>query len=148
MGLALAIKDALRAGALSLPHSQPHVSFWDLTLSDTRWQEVKTSAYDARQQPPQHAAKAGLTQQCHEARTLAKQRCACDDCAAIEEGKRTVTRDDNIAVPPAVTTVQKVIQARLPVIRSEPLLLAGAHRTGFRRHCTPVPGHQARPPHV
>ena len=31
-------------------------------------------------------------------------------------------------------------------VQEEPL--AVAHRTGFRRHCTPVPGHQARPPHV
>ena len=42
MGLALAIKDALRSGDLYLPQSKQHVSFWDLTLSDTRWQEVRT----------------------------------------------------------------------------------------------------------
>ena len=51
MGLALALKDAVRSGALYLPQSKHHVSCWDLTLSDTRWPEVQTSAYDNLQQP-------------------------------------------------------------------------------------------------
>jgi hypothetical protein len=147
MGLALAIKDALRSGDLYLPQSKHHVSCWDLTLSDTRWQEVQTSAYDALQQPPRPEAKAVLTQQFHEARHLAKQRFACDDFATIEDGKLKLKRDDTIAVPPAVTTVQKVINARWPLVRLEQLLMEVEHLTGFSRHCTPVHGHQARPPH-
>src|ERR1700756_1506062 len=123
MGLALAIKDTLRSGDLSLPQSKHHVSFWDLTLSDTRWQEVQTSACDDLQQPPQHEAKAVLTQQFHEVSALAKQRFACDDFAAIEDGKLKLKRDDKIAVPPAVTTLQKVINARLPLVRIEQLLM-------------------------
>jgi hypothetical protein len=60
MGLALAIKDALRSGDLYVPQSKQHVSFWDLTLSDTRWQEVKTSACDALEQPQKAEAKGVL----------------------------------------------------------------------------------------
>jgi hypothetical protein len=113
-----------------------------LTLSDTRWQEVQTSAYDDLQQPPQPAAKAVLTQQFHEASNLAKQRFAGDDFAAIEDGKLKLKRDDKIAVPPAVTTLQKVINARLPLVRIEQLLMEVDHLTGFSRHFTPVQGHQ------
>jgi len=36
--LALAIKDALRSGDLYLPKSKQHVSFWELTFSEPRWQ--------------------------------------------------------------------------------------------------------------
>ena len=54
---------------------------------------------------------------------------------------------DKIAVPPAVTTLQKVINARLPLVRIEQLLMEVAHLTGFSRHFTPVQGHQARPLH-
>ncbi len=43
MGLALAIKDALRSGDLYLPQSKQHVSFWDLLLSQTRSQDLRTS---------------------------------------------------------------------------------------------------------
>jgi len=56
-------------------------------------------------------------------------------------------RYDKIVVPPAVTTLQKVINARLPLIRIEQLLMEVDHLTGFSRHFTPVQGHQSRPPH-
>jgi TnpA family transposase len=147
MGLALAIKDALRSGDLYLPQSKHHVSFWDLTLSETRWQEVRLSSFDDLQQPQQHEVKAVLTQQFHEASDLAKQRFACDDFATIQDGKLKLKRDDKVALPPSVTTLQKVINARLPLIRIEQLLLEVDHLTRFSRHFTPLQGHQARPPH-
>jgi TnpA family transposase len=147
MGLALAIKDALRSGDLYLPQSKQHVSFWDLTLSETRWQEVRTSAFDDLQQPHKHEVKAVLTQQFHEASDLAKQRFAFDDFAEIQDGKLKLKRYDKIALPPAVTTLQKVIESRLPSIRIEQLLMEVDHLTGFSRHFTPVQGHQSRPPH-
>ena len=148
MGLALAIKDALRSGDLYLPQSRHHVSFWDLTLSDTRWQEVRLSSFDTLQQPQQHEAKAVLTQQFHEASDLAKQRLAFDDFAAIQDGKLKLKRDDKVALPPSVTTLQQVINARLPLIRIEQLLMEVDHLTGFSRHFTPLQGHSSRPPHV
>jgi TnpA family transposase len=147
MGLALAIKDALRSGDLYLPQSKQHVSFWDLTLSEPRWQEVRTSAFDALQQPQKHEAKAVLTQQFHEASDLAKQRFDFDDFAEIEAGKLKLKRYDKIALPPSVTTLQKVINSRLPLIRIEQLLMEVDHLTGFSRHFTPLQGHQSRPPH-
>ena len=36
---------------------------------------------------------------------------------AIQDGKLKLQRDDKVAVPPAVTTLPKVINARLPLIR-------------------------------
>jgi hypothetical protein len=147
MGLALAIKDALRSGDLYLPQSTQHVSFWDLMLSETRWQEVKTSAFDNLKQPQKHEAKAVLTQQFHEANELAKQRFAFDDFAEIQDGQLTLKRDDKVVLPPSVTTLQKGINARLPLIRIEQLLMEVDQLTGFSRHFTPVQGHQSRPPH-
>ena len=147
MGLALAIKDAMRSGDLYLPQSKQHVSFWDLTLSEPRWQEVKTSSCDDLQQPQKHEAKAVLTHQFHEASDLAKQRFEFDDFAEIQDGKLKLKRYDKIALPPSVTTLQKVIDARLPAIRIEQLLMEVDHLTGFSRHFTPLQGHQSRPPH-
>ena len=147
MGLALAIKDALRSGDLYVPQSKQHVSFWDLTLSDTRWQEVKTSACDDLQQPQKAEAKGVLAQQFHEASDLAKTRFAFDDFAEIVDGKLKLKRYDKIVLPPSVTALQKVINSRLPLIRIEQLLMEVDHPTGFSRHFTPVQGHQSRPPH-
>jgi hypothetical protein len=56
-------------------------------------------------------------------------------------------RYDKVALPAAVTTLQKVIEARLPMIRIEQLLMEVDHLTHFSRHFTPVQGHAARPPH-
>jgi hypothetical protein len=91
-GLALAIKDALRSGDLYLPQSKHHVSFWDLTLSEPRWQEVRPSSCETLHQPPPQKAKAVLTDQFHEATTQAQERFACDDFAEIQDGKLKLKR--------------------------------------------------------
>ena len=147
MGLALAIKDALRSGDLYLPQSKQHVSFWDLTLSETRWQEMKTSAFSELQQPQKHEAKAVLTQQFHEASDLAEKRFEFDDFAEIQDGKLKLKRYDKIALLPSVTTLQKVIDSRMPSIRIEQLLMEVDQLTDFSRHFTPVQGHQPKPLH-
>ena len=144
--MALALKDALRSGDLYLPQSKQHVSFWDLTLNDLHWQEARTTACATLHQPPPHEAKAVLTQQFHEATALAQQRFAGDTFAEIQEGKLKLKRDDTMAPPAAVPALQKVIEARLPLIRIEQLLMDVDHLTHFSRHFTPVQGHAARPP--
>lgn len=145
-GLAWASTDAWRSGDLYRPQSKHPVACWDLTLRDARWQEVRLSSDNARQQPQQPEVNAVLAQQCHEASALAKPRFAFDDCAAIPAGQLTLKRDDTVAWPPPVLTWQQVIKARLPWIRIAPLSLEVDHLTGFRRHCTPSHGDQARPP--
>ncbi|MFQ5853690.1 MAG: Tn3 family transposase, partial [Candidatus Binatia bacterium] len=147
MGLALAIKDALRSGDLYLPQSKQHVSFWDLTLSETRWQEVRTSSFTQLQQPQKHEAKTVLTKQFYEAVTLAKERFKRDNFAQIHDGKLKLKRDDKMALPASVITLQKVIDTRLLSIRIEQLLMEVDQRTSFSRHFTPVQGHLAKPPH-
>jgi hypothetical protein len=74
---------------------------------------------NAWEQPQKHEVKAVLTQQFHEASDLAKQRFAFDDFAEIHDGTLKLKRDDKIALPPSVTTLQKVIDSRLPSIRIE-----------------------------
>jgi TnpA family transposase len=147
MGLALAIKDALRSGDLYLPQSKQHVSFWDLTLSETRWQQARASSFAELQQPHKHEAKAVLTQQFHEANDLARKRFAFDDFAEIQNGKLKLKRYDRVALPPSVAALQKVIEARLPSIQIEQLLMEVDRLTGFSRHFIPVQGHHSRPTH-
>src|SRR5262249_56381601 len=93
MGLALAMKDTLRSGDLYLPQSKHHVSFWNLTLSETRWQEVRDTSYTILQQPQPREARVILTQQFQEAATLAQARFGHDDFATIEEGRLKLKRE-------------------------------------------------------
>ena len=147
MGLALAIKDALRSGDLYLPQSKQHVSFWNLMLSETRWQQMRTSSFEELQQPPKHEVKALLPQQFQDAVAQAKGKFPFDDFAEIQDGKLKLKRYDKIDLPAAVTTLQKVINVRLPSIRIEQLLMEVDQLTHFSRHFTPIPGHQSKPSH-
>jgi hypothetical protein len=72
MGLALAIKDALRSGDLYLPQSKQHVSFWNLMLNDLNWQALEESAYGELQIPRKQDAKETIIQDFQEDVTVAK----------------------------------------------------------------------------
>lgn len=145
MGLALAIKDALRSGDLYLPQSKQHVSFWDFMLSDAHWQEIKEASYTKLQQPQQQEAKAKLTKQFHEGIIVAKKQFPGDNFAEIQNYRLKLKRDDKAPIPDAVTKLQRVIDASMPSIRIEQLLMEVDQLTQFSQHFTPIQGHQARP---
>lgn len=145
MGLALAIKDALRSGDLYLPQSKQHISFWGFLLSDPRWQAIKDASFAELQQPQPHEVKANLAAQFHEVVTAAKQQFGLDPFAEIQQDQLKLKREEKMAVPDAVTRLQKVIEASLPTIRIEQLLLEVDQLTQFSQHFTPLQGHQARP---
>lgn len=145
MGLAFAIKDALRSGDLYLPQSKQHVSFWDLTLDSVHWQELKVTAFDELGLPQKNEAKSFILHQFQEAITNAQEKFPSDHFAQIKEGQLILKRYDKITLPTTVTTLQKVIDSRMPIIRIEQLLMEVDQLTGFSRHFTPVQGHQSRP---
>src|SRR3954452_542712 len=45
ISLAIAVRDALRAGSLFLVQSREHVSFWNLVYDDRKWQQTREQAY-------------------------------------------------------------------------------------------------------
>ena len=45
LALAAGVRDALRAGALYLPTSRRHVSFWKLVYDDAQWAQAQPHAY-------------------------------------------------------------------------------------------------------
>lgn len=145
MGLALAIKDALRSGDLYLPQSKQHVSFWDFMLGEAQWQQVKDTSYTELQQPQQSEAKAKLTEQFHQGVIAAKKQFPHDKFAQIENYSLKLNRDDKAPLPDAVTKLQRVIDTSMPPIRIEQLLMEVDQLTGFSRHFVPIQGHHARP---
>lgn len=146
-GLALALKDALRAGNIFIPQSKQHISFWNFMLNDAVWQESRERAYSEFNQPQPQEAKTILTQQFYAEVNMATKRFQTDDFARIEHGKLKLKRDDKLILPPSVTRLQKVIDSSLPTIRIEQLLLEVDQLTQFTRHFTPLQGHAARPQH-
>jgi len=133
MGLALAMRDALRSGDLYLPQSKQHVSFWDLTLNDASWDETLPTVYIELQQPLPHEVRNHLLKQFNESASKAKQRFGLDNFAEIHNGKLKLRRDDKLEAPDKVNYLQKVINAHMPTIRIEQLLMEVDHLLlGFR----------------
>lgn len=144
-GLAIAIKNALRAGNLYLAQSKQHVSFWELILSQTNWNEVKEDAYEELQQPSEEEAKSELIEQFNENVKTAIKKFDDDDFATIIDGKLRLKRDDKLAEDPKVKQLQKVIDASMPFIRIEELLMQVDKMTGFTKHFKPIVGHASKP---
>lgn len=147
LALALAVKDALRSGDLYLPQSKHHVSFWELMLSESRWQQSRSSSFEVLQQPQKHEVRAVLAQQFQQAIAQTQETFPTDDFAEIHDGKLKLKRYDKVTVSPSVAILQKVIEARLPSIRIEQLLMEVDQLTHFSRHFTPLQAHQAKPLH-
>lgn len=129
MGLALAMKDALRSGDLYLPQSKQHVSFWDLTLNVPNWDETKHTVYTELQQPLPHEVRSAISTQFHEAVSAAQKRFGLDNFAEIHNGRLKLKRDDKLDIP------DKVNQ----------LLMEVDQMTHYSRHFVPIPHHQSRP---
>jgi TnpA family transposase len=145
MGLALAIKDAFRSGDLYLPQSKQHVSFWNLMLSDTAWQALESSAPTELQLPERENVKETLTQHFEEVVNTAKEDFDTDGFAQIQDTKLKLKRDDKLPRPDKLTKLQKAIDANMPIIRIEQLLMEVDQLTGFTKHFTPIQRHHAQP---
>ena len=145
MGLALAMKDALRSGDLYLPQSKQHVSFWDLTLNEPNWDETKHTVYTELQQPLPHEVRSAISSQFHEAVSAAQKRFGLDNFAEIHNGRLKLKRVDKLDVPDKVNQLQKVIDAHMPSIRIEQLLMEVDQMTHYSRHFVPIQHHQSRP---
>lgn len=145
LGVAMAMKEAFRSGDLFLPKSKQHVSFWDLMLDQPRWQDTREASYADLQQPFQDTVKSTLILQFHQSVGEAEKRFGLDTFAEIKEGNLKLKRYDKAEMPEAVTKLQKVIDASMPSIRIEQLLMEVDQQTNFSRHFIPVQQHHSRP---
>lgn len=143
--LALAIKQALRAGNLYLAQSKQHISFWELILSQTNWKEVKDDAYVELNQPQKEHVKHELVSQFSQSLSKAIDNFEGDDFATIVGGKLKLKRDDKLAKDPKVKQLQKLIDQSLPFIRIEELLIEVDQMTSFSQQFRPLAGHKAKP---
>ncbi|KER05248.1 Tn3 family transposase [Photorhabdus temperata subsp. temperata] len=64
-----------------------------------------------------------------------------------EGGSLWLKRDDKAEIPEAVARLQKVIDASMPSIRIEQLLMEVDQQTHFSRHFIPDQQHNSRPKH-
>jgi len=145
IGVALAMKDALRAGDLYVPQSKRHVSFWDLMLSEQRWQDTRSTAFENLNLPSQESVQSALKSEFHRSIKIARNRFELDPFASIQNGALKLKKYDKADIPAAVGQLQNVIDSSMPSIRIEQLLMAVDQETNFSRHFLPIQQHHARP---
>jgi hypothetical protein len=145
LGLAIAIKDALRSGDLYLPKSKNHVSFWELIINENNWRGTRETAYQELHQPKPDAIKPLLIANFNQIVDTTTKQFASDNFAEIKNGKLKLKRYDKLDIPDKVKQPQKVIDSRMPIIRIEELLIEVDQQTNFSRHFIPVQNHNARP---
>jgi len=145
IGLALAIRDALRAGSLFLSESREHVSCWNLIYDDRRWQECWGEAYRRLDLPatPQpflatlttaldHAARAAVAGLPH------------NPFATIRDGKLRLKKPDALPISPQLQALRETVKASLSRVRIEDLLEQVDDWCGFTRAFLPLSGYEPR----
>lgn len=145
LGIAIAIKDALRSGDLYIPQSKYHISFWDLMIDPDNWNQEKDTIYETLQQPSKDHVKSQLAFQFHHDISKYSTSFLEDDFAEIQDGKLKPRKEKAVDIPNEVKDLQRIIDSNLPSIRIEELLLEVDKELNFSRHFTPIQEHNSRP---
>ncbi len=142
-GLALALRDAFRSGDLFIPESKQHVAFWDLLLSDDRWEDSKADSFADLEQPQPTEVRPRLVDEFQDGNRRAGSRYGQDRFARVDQGRLKLRRDDK--KKPPESRLQKMINASLPLVRVEQLLMDVDRSTRFTQSFLPVQQHRSRP---
>ncbi|MDF3015770.1 MAG: hypothetical protein K0R44_995 [Thermomicrobiales bacterium] len=145
ISLALAVRDALRAGNLFLAESRDHVSFWNLIYDDRRWQESRVEAYRHLDLPtdPQVFLDRIATALDQAARGAAAG-LPRNGFAAVQDDRLKLKRPDALTIPRAVRQLRETLKASLPRVRIEDLLQDVDDWCGFTSAFQPLGGYKPR----
>jgi TnpA family transposase len=146
LGLAVAVRDGLRAGDVYLPESRRHVSFTHLVYDPTRWTHERDLAYTELHLPQAPDDFIARLQREFDIVAQHTDRGLPGNAFATIRGNRLhLKRRDVLEVPPRLKHLRQTIEGALPRVRIEDVLTqvdAWCHFThAFRR-----PGEQ--PPRV
>lgn len=146
LGVAMAMKEALKSRDLYIPQSVKHVSFWDLIYKNSEWLKRKIKAYEELRlkQDPNEAMDL-LCSKLHKTANTAKRKFGLDGFAYIQNHELRLHKDDKIEESLEVKRLEKALESSLPKIRIEQLLLEVDQMTGFSRHFIPIHGQQSLP---
>lgn len=123
LGLAVAVRDGLRAGDVYLPESRRHVSFSNLIYDPSRWQQERDLAYtelDLPQQPDDFVTR--LQHAFDEAAQRAERGLPGNDFVTIRHNRLRLKRREALELPPRLQQLRRTIEGALPLVRIEDLL--------------------------
>lgn len=145
IGLAFALRDALRSGDLYLPASRHHVSFWNLVYDQARWSREREQAYRELHLPIQadHALER-LQKEFGQVAESVDRGLPDNPFATIRDGKLKLSRRDALEIPDRVRQLRRTIETHLPRVRIEDLLLEVDSWCHFTREFRPLGGYTSR----
>jgi len=139
IGLALAVRDALRSGALYLPRSRHHVSFSHLIYSDDRWERERKGAYEQLALFSEgDQVVAHLTKEFEDVARTTAAGMSANQFASISEGRLKLHRRDALELSDRVLKLRRLIETSLPPVRIEALLREVDSWCGFSREFRPL----------
>lgn len=145
LALAFALRTALRSGDLYLPHSRHHVSFWNLTQSPMKWANSRDDAYLEMKLPVEPSlALTRLRGELDDALGTFRNGINENPFATIDDGQLLLSKRDALEIPDSVQDLRSAIEAHLPRIRIEDLLLEVDRRTNFTDALMPPDGQLQR----
>ena len=145
ISLALAVRDALRAGGLFLSQSRDHVSFWSLVHDDRSWQANAAQAYKVLSLPADpRVFLAELTATFDAVARAAADGLARNSFAAVRNGRLKLKRTDALPISRELAQLRLTFQASYPRVRIEDLLQDVDEWCGFSQAFQPLAGYQPR----
>jgi TnpA family transposase len=145
LALAVAMRDALRAGGLYLPESRHHVSFPNLIYSQQRWTEDRTAAYaQLNLFQEEDAVIAGLRREFEEVARVASRSMNKNSFASIVDGRLKLHVRDALPISVEVKTLRALVEASLRRVRIEDLLREVDRETQFTQAFRPLGGYEPR----
>ncbi len=146
LGVAIAMRDALKSGDLYIAQSKNHVSFWDLVYDLPKWSKQREQLYEELgQNINANDSIKILCDSFHKNTNKAENQFGLDGFANIKNGKLILHRDDKIEEGEDVKYLQQVINDNIPKIRIEQLLFEVDQKLGFSRLFTPIHKQKSTP---
>jgi hypothetical protein len=139
LGLALAVRDAVRGRTLYLSGSRHHVSFWKMVYSDEQWKQERSQIYGPRS--PKADCDLFLARMQRELDQQADQTAAGlpdNAYARISKDRLKLSRDPADPEPESVKQLRRIIESHLRQIRIERLLLEVNEGCGFAQQLRPL----------
>jgi TnpA family transposase len=148
LGLAVAVRDGLRAGDVYLPESRRHVSFANLVYDPTRWQHERADAYTELQLPqaPDDFC-ARLQREFDAVAHQAAHGLPRNEFVTVRGDRLHLKRRDALEVPPRLKHLRRTIEGTLPRVRIEDVLMQVDAWCDFTRAFRPPAERVPRIPH-
>lgn len=139
LALAFEVDAALRRGDLYLPRSREHVPFWNLVHSPERWAEQRDRSYLEMKLPPEpNEAVARLRREFDDAADAFVNGLPDNRFAEIATGELKLHRRDALEISKEVRELRSAIEAHMPAIGIEDLLVDVDRRCHFIRELRPL----------